>query len=406
MGTEKTFENDMCGFRFAVSPIQKNFFADMAKLAADFYMSFIETVDSDVSFDHSLTDDISTKRYRTASKAVSIAKMPENYAIITNAAYAPALKTAYGASKAEETAYLMQIREDAMLTFEDGIAYIFSKAASETDFKNYITHERVDSLDIPLLTSLFTIMYQNIGKSLTEIESEDDLKRDLMNYGVDIYIPDFMEYRGAGRNYSGKQIESVLKNIASFHNTIGIVEVRKYGRTYQDGYMLLLTSSIRKSDNTIHVVSPYMNMLIYKIFQQSIVRDKKTNEPKYTASGAIKTSKVYSFQDKRLSTARNKKAVEIVTVVVGLIETTGRNGTPHISVSKIIERCPSLREALEKYKNNHDKTQLLRRSFSEAWKYIRDYTDLQERYGIRIPEMKDTPTINTLGRIYEFPKSE
>ena len=405
MGTEKTFENDMCGFRFAVSPIQKNFFADMAKLAADFYMSFIETVDSDVSFDHSLTDDISTKRYRTASKAVSIAKMPENYAIITNAAYAPALKTAYGTSKAEETAYLMQVRDDAELTFEDGIAYIFSKAASETDFKNYITHERVDSLDIPLLTSLFTIMYQNIGKSLMEIESEEDLKKSLMSYGVDIYIPDFMEYRGVGRNYSEKQLDSVLKNISSFHNTIGIVEVRKYGRVYQDGYMLLLTSSIRASDNTIHVVSPYMNMLIYKIYQQSIIKDKKTNEPKRTASGLVKTSKVYSFQDKRLATVRNKKAVEIVTVIVGLIETTGKKGTPHISVSKIIDRCPSLKEALGRYKNNHDKTQLLRRSFSEAWKILRAYTDLEERYNVTIPEMNDTPTINTLGRIYDFPKS-
>ncbi len=378
MGNENVLENDMCGFRFAVSPTQKYFFADMVKLAADFYKSFIEAVDSDVSFGQPLTDDFSTKHYRTSSKAGSIARMPENYAIITNVAYAPALKTAYEESRAEETAYLMQVREDADLTFEDGIAYIFSKAASETDFKNYITHERVDSLDIPLLTSLFTIMYQNIGKSLTEIESEDDLKRDLMNYGVDIYIPDFMEYRGAGRNYSEKQLESVLKNIASFHNTIGIVEVRKYGRTYQDGYMLLLTSSIRESDNTIHVVSPYMNMLIYKIFQQSIVRDKKTNEPKRTASGVVKTSKMYSFQDKRLATARNKKAVEIVTVIVGLVETTGKKGTPHISVSKIIDRCPSLKEALGRYKNNHDRTQLLRRSFSEAWKYLRDYTDLQD----------------------------
>ena len=213
-----------------------------------------------------------------------------------------------------------------------------------------------------------------------------------------------MEYRGVGRNYSNKQLESLLNNLAKFHNTIGIMEVRKHGRIWQDGYMLLLTSSIRKSDNTIHIVSPYMNMLIYKIFQQSISRDRKTNKPIRNSSGVIQTSKVYSFQDKRLATARNKKAVEIVTVIVALVENTGRKGTPHISVPTIIDRCPSLREAICKYKNDHDKTQLLRRTFSTAWMYLREYTDLEKKYNIVIPDSSDTPTMSTLGKVYEFPQ--
>ena len=146
-----------------------------------------------------------------------------------------------------------------------------------------------------------------------------------------------------------------------------------------------------------------VNHLLYRIFQQSVIRDKN-NKPKRNSSGMIQTSKVYSFQDKRLASARNKKAVEIVTVIVALVESTGRKGIPHISVYTIIERCPSLKEAICRYKTDHDKSQLLRRSFSAAWVYLRKYTNLQEKYNIVIPDLSDTPTMSTLGKVYDFPQ--
>ena len=66
---------------------------------------------------------------------------------------------------------------------------------------------------------------------------------------------------------------------------------------------------------------------------------------------------------------RNKRAVEIVIVVVTTIEQAGKY-TPHLKAKTIIERIPQLQESLDKAKTNSDKNKILKRAFTKAWELL------------------------------------
>lgn len=340
-----------------------------------------------------------TKEHRTAKAAGVVARMPENIAIITKAEYQNALKCCRRERK-NENAYLLQMAENSSLSFEDGIAYIFGQSAKEVEFINYSTNERIDEIDMSFLMAVYSVIYMNLSDVISDISSEEELKQKLTSYSVDIYIPDFLKFMGSSCKYSKNDIEMVCNKIKRFQNVVGITETVFGNHTYADGYMLLVTLAIKESTNTITVMSPYMNMLIYKILRASVDKDKN-GIPKINKNGTMKMLPAYSFQDARLASAKNKKAVEIVCAVVALVEQTGSKGIPHIKVRNIIEQCPSLVYSLQITKSDSNKTKVLRRSFSTAWEYIIKYTDLLDKY-IDFVLPSTTPTINTLDMVLTF----
>ncbi len=74
---------------------------------------------------------------------------------------------------------------------------------------------------------------------------------------------------------------------------------------------------------------------------------------------------------------KNKKAVEIVFIVVALIEKCGNN-VPHIKARTIIERNPLLSESIENCTITQNINLMLSRSFTKAWELLSTQTELKK----------------------------
>ena len=148
----------------------------------------------------------------------------------------------------------------------------------------------------------------------------------------------------------------------------------------------------------ISVRSPYISMLIWKLHQKQI-------KGQSTYGSKIQPKKVISFQDKRLASVRDKRALEIVSYVVALVESTGRHGLPHAKASTIICNCPYLLWSLEQVRSTSYKNRILKRSFLNAWKYLGMFTNLVSRHKAVIPSSDEYPTLRTLDMVFEFRKA-
>ena len=153
-------------------------------------------------------------------------------------------------------------------------------------------------------------------------------------------------------------------------------------------------------DNTIQFSSPYMNKLIMTILQASIQTDRQGNY-KLKSSGEPFLLASHSYLVKSsIAKERNKRAAEIVCIVVTLIEQAGDN-TPHIKAQTIVDRCPDLKNALDAASSGN-KSLILKRAFTAAWKMLPKQTRLAEVYkNIKFPSA--IPTASTLDIVFEFP---
>jgi hypothetical protein len=83
-----------------------------------------------------------------------------------------------------------------------------------------------------------------------------------------------------------------------------------------------------------------------------------------------------------IASAKNKRAAEVVKQIALLVVDAGKQD-PHIKISNLIGRCYDLSGDLLEADQEHDKRkkrQILRRTFEAVWKYIREYTDISEKY--------------------------
>ena len=153
--------------------------------------------------------------------------------------------------------------------------------------------------------------------------------------------------------------------------------------------------------NTIHFSSPYMTKLVSEIYKASIRKDKK-GEP-IIKNGKPQMYPAYSFLiSSDIARERNKRAVEIVQVVVTLIEQAG-NHNPNIRANTIIERTCLLRHSLMG-KNTSTKNSVLKKAFSKAWELLESKTALQKVYkDIQLPSPEEIPTTSNLDMVFRFP---
>lgn len=105
---------------------------------------------------------------------------------------------------------------------------------------------------------------------------------------------------------------------------------------------------------------------------------------------------------------RNKRAVEIVMVVVTTIEQSGKN-TPHLKASTIINRIPQLKKTYNDTPAKH-KNRVLTRAFKKAWELLETQTNLRKKYpDIILPDPnnpQNIPTTSNLNKlVFEFPHS-
>lgn len=332
------------------------------------------------------------EHYITKKDAImdgDLTELPDRIAIATREGYE------YGVSLYQEgNAYLDKIDPSKMdgLIFDDGkIFFQNMQEVSKAELQDMRTGQDITNIDLPLLKMFFSILL-----------SENTKNNKLQNITT-IYLPDFAEHIGLGRNLNKKDIDTIIKKTQSFHSIVGIINHTKGGRQKQSIYPILNFEGYNAKNNTISFGSPYFNNLINTLIEKSIKRDKNGKEIQ-DKSGQVKHLPYVSYViHSSITSEQNIVAVENVSIIVKVIEQAGTH-TPHIKASTILERNPQLKARVESSSNP---TQLLKRAFKKTFELLRTHTDLERLYkSIELPDPNDPsniPTMKTLNTlVYTF----
>lgn len=330
---------------------------------------------------------------RTKRRAGNIDAVPEIMPTPSTPAYQYAMST-----YESKTAHILPINPAVNLTYENGKLYFDGLEETQINLID-IRNKDITNLDLMTLRVLYGVILTKLEKALTEhtLKSSNEIR----DFSVNIYIPELMSAMGLQTNISKKNIDALIAKIASYRNIIGILPERLGTRIYESKYPIMVWMGYDAKHNTISFASPYLNKVVANSLAASLRKNakgniitKKNGQPLYTASHSylIKST---------IASEKNKRAAEIVAIVVPVIEQAGNN-VPHIKASTIIERHPELKQAIESCKTTANKNVLLMRAFSKAWELLETQTYLKDKYkNIKFP--KTVPSMSTLDMVFEFP---
>lgn len=327
------------------------------------------------------------KTNRTKKKAGEIDEVPTVIPTITNKKYQNAMTL-----NADSTAYLQPFSSVDNLVYENGQILFRGLPASAATLKEYFTSTGIENFDLPLLRLFYGIILNRFAKTWKEDQSIEGY--------VTIYYPDLAKKLGKSSNISKSDVQSCIDSIMQFQTIMGIIDNGSKG-TEIIPVLVYMGNDTEK--NTISFASPYMVKVIKNVFNASI-RKNKTGLPQLKKDGNPQLLPAYSYMIKSsISKERNKKAVEIVFVIVSLIEQSG-NHCPHIKAKTIIDRIPILKNSIDNCKTTSDKNKMLKRAFSKAWDILPKHTKLKETYqDIKLPSSTDVPSMSSLDIVYKFP---
>lgn len=337
----------------------------------------------------------SKKEYRTKSKAEDATdSLPSNLAIITNNQYRESLSLRQSGGN-----YLLPLASTDGLSYDGNNLYFKGLPASEATLReiNKDKNIPIESIDLPLLRMFYSII-------LADFET-NARKFGVVNESVIVYVPDLAVLLGKKRNLSKNDLNSIIEKTASFQTIYGVLKDQKRPNGIGSALPLLTWMGYHEETNTIQFASPYMTELIRRIYNVSIRRDKQ-GAPKIKKDGSLLLEVSHSYLVKSsIVKERNKRAVEIVMVVVTTIEQAGKK-VPHLKARTIVERIPQLQEAYEKATVTN-KNRVLSRAFKKAWELLETQTSLRKKYpDIVLPDPNDPqniPTVTTLDMVFEFP---
>lgn len=327
------------------------------------------------------------KTNRTKKKAGEIDEVPTVIPTITNKKYQNAMTL-----NTDSTAYLQPFSSVDNLVYENGQILFKGLPASAATLKEYFTSTEIDNFDLPLLRLFYGIILNRFAKTWKEDQSIEGY--------VTIYYPDLAKKLGKSSNISKSDVQSCIDSIMQFQTIMGIIDNGSKG-TEIIPVLVYMGNDTEK--NTISFASPYMVKVIKNVFNASI-RKNKTGLPQLKKDGNPQLLPAYSYMIKSsIGKERNKKAVEIVFVIVSLIEQSG-NHCPHIKAKTIIDRIPILKNSIDNCKTTSDKNKMLKRAFSKAWDILPKHTKLKETYqDIKLPLSTDVPSMSSLDIVYKFP---
>ena len=328
--------------------------------------------------------------------------MPEVIALPTLKPYQNAISTVQ-----DPAAHLQPVTQALAdnLRFDNGTLYFQGMDASRVDLVQYYDkrHQAVSDLDLPTLRALYSVILQDVQDAAKDPEKIISQVNDpqYLSHSVKIYLPDFLKMLGYKPNSSKDGISYAIAKVMSYSRILGVMEEYQGGRPRTSHYTVMQLVGHDDTENTISFSSPYINKLIMTILQASLQTDRKGNV-KLKTSGEPFLLPSHSYLVKTsIAKERNKRAAEIVCVVVTLIEQAGDVGTPHIKAQTIVDRCPDLKNALDAA-DSSNKSHVLRRAFSKAWAILPKQTRLAEVYkNIKFPSA--IPTASTLDMVFEFP---
>lgn len=327
------------------------------------------------------------KTNRTKKKAGEIDEVPTVIPTITNKKYQNAMTL-----NADSTAYLQPFSSVDNLVYENGQILFRGLPASAATLKEYFTSTGIENFDLPLLRLFYGIILNRFAKTWKEDQSIEGY--------VTIYYPDLAKKLGKSSNIGKSDVQSCIDSIMQFQTIMGIIDNGSKG-TEIIPVLVYMGNDTEK--NTISFASPYMVKVIKNVFNASI-RKNKTGLPQLKKDGNPHLLPAYSYMIKSsIGKERNKKAVEIVFVIVSLIEQSG-NHCPHIKAKTIIDRIPILKNSIDNCKTTSDKNKMLKRAFSKAWGILPKHTKLKETYqDIKLPSSTDVPSMSSLDIVYKFP---
>lgn len=338
------------------------------------------------------------KSYRTKSKADNTTDhLPSNLAIITNDKYKNSLTLQQNGG-----AYLQPLATTEGLQYDGENLFFQGFPASEATLReiNKDKDVPIEAIDLPLLRMFYSII-------LSDFE-QNTKKLGVVNEIVTVYVPDLAAILGKKRNLSKNDITSIIEKTSSFQTIYGVIKDPDRPNGIGTAVPLLVWMGYDAESNTIRFASPYMTRLIKRIYNVSIRKDRK-GSPQLKKDGTPLLDVSHSYLVKSsIVKERNKRAVEIVMVVVTTIEQSGKN-TPHLKASTILNRIPQLKKTYDDTPTKH-KNRVLARAFKKAWELLETQTNLRKKYpDIILPDSnnpKNIPTTSNINKlVFEFPHS-
>lgn len=335
------------------------------------------------------------RTYRTKGRTETT-ELPQNLAVITNSGYQNGLSLYQHGG-----AYLQPLASTDGLRFDSGTVYFKGFPASEATLKQINQDKEevaIDSIDLPLLRTFYSIILAEFERKFASGKPVSE--------SVSIYVPDLAVYLGKSRNISKNDIQTITDKVSSFQTIFGVLKDPARPKGIGTIVPLLVFLGYFEKDNTIRFSSPYMNLLIQRIYNVSIRKDRKGGA-RIKSDGTPQMLPSHSYLIKSsIAKERNKKAVEIVTIVVTTIEQAGPAGVPHIKARTIVERNTLLSETLSKCVRDSNRNTILKRAFTKAWELLETQTDLRKKYpDIALPDPNNPmmiPTMATLDTVYTF----
>ena len=282
--------------------------------------------------------------------------------------------------------------------FENDTLFFEGLPASAAQLKHLYTKDNIEDFDLPLLRVFYATILNRYMKTISEDNTIEEV--------ITIYYPQLARQLGKSSNISRMDVETTINDILSFRNILGITEKG------QNILPVLVYLGEDREKNTISFASPYMTKIVKDLYKASIRRNKKTGKAMLKKDGTPQLEASYTYlPDMSLAKERNKKAVEIVCIVVATIESAGKDNIPHISARTIIERNQLLKRSLKQAKSAANQNTLLNRSFSKAWELLVTKTDIKEKCpNMILPDIKNKdfkakwiPTMGCLDMVFEFP---
>lgn len=270
------------------------------------------------------------KPYATKKAAGETDEVPGYLPVITNGKY----RDAMGFNRSS-SAYLQVLSGDAGLSFKNGSSSMNGFPATYEKIKGHCVDEGIGKIHLPLLMMLYGILLQKFSSSPEK-------------HGMDgtaaFFFPDLA--KKTGKPHTGvKDIEAVTSSMEKLKNIVGIVDS---GQKSSDIIPLLSGFKYDENRNTIQFSSPYMARIIREIQKESIRKDKY-GSPVLNGDGEKQMLPAYSYLvDISIEKERNRKAAEIVMIIVALIERTGKH-TPHIRAKTIVAHSSLLKGSLQIY---------------------------------------------------------
>ena len=257
-----------------------------------------------------------------------------------------------------------------------------------------------DKIDLLLLRKLYTLF-------LELFESGDAAESNSTK--VKIYLPDLLASLGLDKNPSQKWINGFLENFDIYCTTIGVDATDTGSIQY---WRLLDGYSYCRETNTVEMASPYMEHIVRKIDDESIVR--RNGKIFHDKAGNPLRNAAYTFLIKpEIAREKNKAVIENICNLVVLIEQAGSKengdqlvGSPHISAKSLIERnCFILNVLTQNEHSYHQK--YLNRTFAKTWNLLLHMTTIKDVYtNIQLPTVADKdslPKLKSLGScVYTF----